>query len=584
MSRTLSSTVALCIPVLVVWFLLLSEHSLYTKHGLGVQNYSDERPYSLTKDNFSWESILPSEELIWTDCYSENQCARLKVPLDYAHPEGDSVAIAMRRIHSRLPHSSPDYRGPILLNPGGPGGSGVDFIPRYGAYISTIVGPEFDVIGFDPRGIGRSTPRVSFFESRAEREIWAGSGFSAEVSMNSSAETLGRAYAQGIVTGQLAGERDDGSLRFINTDHTARDMLRMVQAHSMDKIQYWGFSYGSVLGATFASMFPDNVGRLVIDGVADSEDYFATKWSTSLIDTDKAWASFLQGCVSAGPDECAFYAPTAAEISDKVDKIYASLRARPIPVRTDTSFGIVDYSMLRRKIFTSLYTPYANFPKLAQALADLSTGNATALFKMFEKPAFQCACDPAEYLFEPVEEAGTGVLCNDGNRISPEYEDLVAHYQEMSKNSSWADMWQFVRMPCMAWPDFPKTHFQGPFVANTSFPILLVGNTADPVTPLWSAKKMSQGFKGSVVLTQDSTGHCSLSGPSICTRKHIRNYFLDGTLPPPDTVCPVIAPPFPTDDLRTEAETQAFLSAEDRELSDVVQELASKFSIRFPGG
>ncbi|KAJ6478062.1 hypothetical protein C8R47DRAFT_1323137 [Mycena vitilis] len=379
MSRALSSIVALCITALFTWFLLLSEQSLYTKHGHGAQNYNDE-----TKDNFSWESIVPSEELIWTECYTENQCARLKVPLDYAHPEGESVAIAMRRIHSRSPHSSPEYRGPILLNPGGPGGSGVDFIPRYGAYISTIVGPEFDVIGFDPRA--RHQPlHPARLVLRIRGRNLGGLQFSAEVSMNSSAETLGRAYAQGIVTGQLAGERDDGSLRFINTDHTARDMLRH---------QYWGFSYGSVLGATFASMFPDNVGRLVIDGVADSEDYFA----------------------------------------NKVDKIYASLRARPIPVQIDTSFGIVDYSMLRRKIFTSLYTPYANFPKLAQALADLSTGNATTLFKMFEKPAFQCACDPADYLFEPVEEAGPGVLCNDGKRISPEYEDLVVHYQEMSKN------------------------------------------------------------------------------------------------------------------------------------------------------
>ncbi|KAJ7770360.1 hypothetical protein B0H14DRAFT_2402404 [Mycena olivaceomarginata] len=197
------------------------------------------------------------------------------------------------------------------------------------------------------KGIGRSTPRVSFFATRAERAISL-DNFQ-KTSMNSSAYALPHAYARGLVEGQLAGERDDGSLRFINTDHTARDMLRIVQAHGLEKIQYWRFfTYGSVLGATFASMFPDNVGRLVIDGVVDSENYFASsEWSNNLIHTDKVWMAFVNGCVAAGPNGCAFFASAAAEILASLDKLYASLRARPIPVRTNTSFGIVDYSTLR---------------------------------------------------------------------------------------------------------------------------------------------------------------------------------------------------------------------------------------------
>ncbi|KAJ6582253.1 TAP-like protein-domain-containing protein [Mycena capillaripes] len=519
------------------------------------------------KDKFSWEAIDPTEELIWADCYSENQCARLKVPLDYAHADGASAAIAMLRIHSRVLHDAPNYRGPMLINPGGPGGSGVDFVAQIGAQLSTIVGPEFDVIGFDPRGIGRSIPHASYFDNRAEREIW---GNPQVVSINASADGLARAWAQGMVEGQLAGQRDDGSLAFINTDHTARDMLRIMRAHSREKVQYWGFS--SVLGATFASMFPDHVERLVIDGVVDSENYFATEWSNNLMDTDKVWMSFIYGCVAAGPQGCSFFAPTAAEILNSVEKIYASLRARPIP------------HLFR----SSLYSPYAKFPTLARALADLSAGNATALFKMSETPPFECACDPAEYIFEPVRDAAAAVACNDGKRISPEYEGVLGHYENLRKISSWADVWEFIRMPCLSWPDFPKTHFQGPFVANTSFPILLVGNTMDPVTPLWAAKKMSQGFARSVVLTQDSAGHCSLSGPSVCTQKHIRNYFLDGTLPPPETVCSVIAGPFPSDELyaKSGADAQAPFNgaAEDRVLVDAIRELAMTFDVRFPGG
>ncbi|KAJ6541006.1 TAP-like protein-domain-containing protein [Mycena vulgaris] len=537
-------------------------------------------------DKFSWETIVPTEELIWTDCYVDNQCARLKVPLDYSHPDAASAAIAMIRIHSTVPHNSTNYRGPILINPGGPGGSGVDMIARRGPQISTIVGPEFDVIGFDPRGIARSTPRVSFYETRSEREIWLSNANPHEISLNASTDAPARVWARAIVDGKLAGERDDGALRYITTDHTARDMLRIVQAHGLEKIQYWGFSYGSILGAVFASMFPENIGRFVIDGVADSESYFANEWDDDLIDADKVWSSFLDGCVAAGPQGCPFYSPTAAEISENVDRLYASLRERPIPVRTDISFGLVDYSMLRRVIFSSLYSPYATFPALAQALADLSTGNATALFNMSRRPPFQCSCDESEYRFESVGDATFGVMCNDATQISREYEDSISHYARMSETTTWADVWEPFRMACVGWPEFPKNHFQGPFVANTSFPLLLVGNTADPVTPLWSAHKMSEGFNGSVVLTQDSVGHASISAPSICTQKHIRQYFLNGVLPEPGTICDVIGSPFPASDYQDLSDAQAVLTlpAADRILFDAVRELSTTmFPFHFRG-
>ncbi|KAJ6607894.1 Alpha/Beta hydrolase protein [Mycena sp. CBHHK59/15] len=502
-------------------------------------------------DKFAWDTIEPTEELIWKNCYSGNQCARLKVPLDYSNPGDASAAIAMVRLHSVVPHNSTSYRGPVLINPGGPGGSGVDVVLGRGSMLAAILGPEFDIIGFDPRGISRSTPRVSFFETRAEREIWGAQLI--VKSMNASTDALPRAWARSLITGQLAGERDKGSLRYINTDHTARDMLRIVQAHGREKLQYWGFSYGSVLGATFASMFPDNVERLVIDGVADSENYFATEWSNNLLDADKSWASFMDGCAAAGPDGCPFYAPTASAISDKVNQIYASLRARPIPVRTNTSYGLVDYSMLRKVIFEGLYSPFATS----------DAGNGTALLQLAQRPAFECGCDPAEFRFESVGDAGTAVVCNDGKPISAKFEDAERHYREVSRTSSWADMWMTIRMPCSTWPDFPKDHFQGPFVANTSFPLLLVGNTAG------LAKKMSKGFPGSVVLTQDSAGHCSISAPSLS----------------PDTVCPVIGSPFPAADLNDAADAQVVLalSAADRSLLEVLRELAMSFDIRFPG-
>ncbi|KAJ6481027.1 hypothetical protein C8R45DRAFT_319408 [Mycena sanguinolenta] len=605
MAASIRRLLACCLPFVALWF--FSKELPYVKYTLS----GDDRQANMcamdahrATGDFAWESIAPTEELIWTDCYSSQQCARLKVPLDYSRSDDASAAIALIRTPSAVPHDSPRYRGPVLINPGGPGGSGVDTVAAAGPLLSTIIGPEFDIVGFDPRGVGRSTPRISFFASRAERQIWAVEG-AGTFSVNSSADALARGWARGIVLGQLAGKQDDGSLRFMTTDHTARDMLKIVQAHGREKLQYWGFSYGSVLGATFAAMFPQNVGRLVIDGVMDSEDYYATKWSKNLFDTDKTWMSFINGCVAAGPTGCALYAQTAAEIIEKVDRIYASVRARPIPVRTDTSSGLVDWTTVRSAIFFSLYSPYTHFSIMARALADLHERNGTMMFKIFKKHEFQCVCDLAQYQFELLPEASSGIICNDGERISPEYEDVVGYYERLSETSSWADVWGRARMSCLAWPDFPKDHFQGPFVANTSFPILLVGNTMDPVTPLWAAKKMSEGFAGSVILTQDSPGvrgvvsliarnhtipqHCSIASVSLCTFKYIRQYFLDGTLPAPSTVCPVVIPLFPpgpsadvADGDQARVRFVNTLSAADRRLFEAGKELVEMSRICFP--
>ncbi|KAJ7499676.1 hypothetical protein FB451DRAFT_1385359 [Mycena latifolia] len=274
-------------------------------------------------------------------------------------------------------------------------------------------------------------------------------------------------------------------------------------------------------------------------------------------DADKVWSAFVGGCIAGGPEGCPSFSPTAAEISENVETlyVYASFRDRPIPVRTNVSFGLVDYSMLRRAILRSLYFPYATFPVLTQALADLYAGNATALFKISEQPPFECVCDASEYQFESVGEAGFGVLCNDAKQISRTYEDTVAHYQQMP--SIWADVWE------MGWPEFPKNYFR------------------DSVAPLWSTHKMAQGFNGCIVLTQDSTGHCSVSGPSICTQKHI----LEGILPDPGNICPVIGTPFPANEFQTlvDPDTQAVLSlaTADHSLFQTVRELATTSHLHF---
>ncbi|KAJ7689457.1 TAP-like protein-domain-containing protein [Mycena rosella] len=517
--------------------------------------------------HFSWADVIPSDNLKWVDCYLEHQCARLNMPLNYSEPDGEKAVIAMTRYPAAVPADSPLYRGPVLFNPGGPGGSGVTFIALAGSALAQIVGPQFDVIGFDPRGVAHSTPRVSLFETDVERVLWDDA---VPRELNASEDGVARAWARAQINGRLAAERAGEYLPHVNTENTARDMLRIVEAHGMEKLQYWGISYGSVLGAVFATLFPDKVERIVIDGVVDAENYFDTLWSHNLFDTDRALQAFFDGCVAAGPAGCAFYAPTAEAISQNLTTLYESIRARPTPVHTGSGYGLVDFSFLRALVFSALYWPLTLFSPLADILAGLAREDGAPIFELFPQPPFQCSCDPAEHQFDAVPDATVAIICNDGRTVPSDFGDIEQYYAGMTKTSSWGSMLASVRIACSGWPDFPKKHFQGPVGANTSIPMLIIGNTADPITPLWAqvdaAEKTAKAFPGSVVLTQDCPGHTSLAAPSPCTWGHIREYFRSGTLPAADTVCPVIGSPFPDGDLLPHAQT--VLSATERRVFD----------------
>ncbi|KAM6503183.1 TAP-like domain containing protein, partial [Amanita muscaria] len=479
-----------------------------------------------------------SQKLQWQDCYPDNsvkfQCARLLVPLNYSAPFSSSnqASIALIRTPSAYPQNSTHYKGPILFNPGGPGGSGVQFVLEVAPIFRAILGNAFDLVGFDPRGVSRSLPAVSFFNSSADRDVFL-SRLSVYSVINASTNSIAEGVAGAHIIGALAeatNSNTGGYLDNINTEFTARDMLTITQAHGRDKLQYWGFSYGSVLGATFAALFPDKVERLIIDGVDDAENYYTTAWLANLLDTDKVMQTFFDGCFAAGPSNCAFYASSPEAISQNLQQIYKSVASRPIFVvsNSTSSYGVVDYSVVRISVFSALYQPYALFAPLAQSLAALSKGDGRAIWDLTQSGG------PSDISVDPE----IAIICNDGNSIPGTIEDAESHFNDLQKISQFADSWASIRLLCSGWPALPK-HFRGPFTVNTSFPLLVIGNTADPVTPLANAKKMSAGFAGSVVLTQDSPGHSSLAAPSTCTAKYVRAYFENGTLPQGGTVCPV---------------------------------------------
>ncbi|KAF8896781.1 hypothetical protein CPB84DRAFT_1848139 [Gymnopilus junonius] len=335
----------------------------------------------LAQANFNWTSISGSSNLSWVDCYSPPiQCTRLNVPFNYSDPSAEEATLALIRIPSTL-NGTADYRGPVLFNPGGPGSSGVDFIVQTGTLVAAAIGQEFDLVS-----ISNSVPLISFFETDAERAAF---DLSSEATDSTAAPgILPSQWAHFQIFGHLAQDRDTaGFLPHVTTDNVARDMLTIVEAHGETMLKYWGISYGTVLGATFASMFPDKVERLIIDGVLDMEGYFATDWSTQLLDTDKLLQEFINA------------------ISKNIDALYQQVLAQPAVAYSpsEPQYGTVDHTTLKNAIFSSFYTPFSSFAPLAQGLADLKSGNGSVLFQLS---------------FPHVSEVVAAVACGDGQAVT----------------------------------------------------------------------------------------------------------------------------------------------------------------------
>ncbi|SJL15396.1 uncharacterized protein ARMOST_18893 [Armillaria ostoyae] len=482
---------------------------------------------------------------------------RLKVPIDYSNEDGDKAALAVIRFPAQ---SETEYKGTILINPGGPGISGVSALTSSGPFAASVIGNQYDFVSFDPRGVGNSTPRAEFFLSKEEQYQWLASTNNWATVVNTTSDQIPHLWASAQVLAELAKERDSGILDYISTDNVARDMLRISEAAGQEKLQYWGDSYGTVLGSTFAAMFPDKVERMVLDGVVDVDAYYSGDWRNKIADADKAMQSFFDGCVAAGPDACAFYASTAEQISDNLDSLYDSLLIQPVPVVSPPFYGVVDYAALRATVWDALCSPYDLFSILAEGLASLAAGNGTIIYEVQAD-----VYDPSSG-YDNSRDAEIAIACGDAVNNTDTVADLFAYSHDVEASSTFSDSLLIMqRIRCTGWKfhredrftgeilsayvhqDFVLKHLLiGPITGNTSYPILFIGNMADPVTPLSAAKKLSTAFPGSVVLTQNSSGHTSISASSECTHAYVQAYFQNGTLPKDGTVCEVESEMFPT--------------------------------------
>ncbi|KAI1407887.1 alpha/beta-hydrolase [Hypoxylon sp. FL1857] len=524
---------------------------LWQFHGprMLIDCFTNREPEDVDFTDWEWSDIKPSKTLQWQRCYNNTyDCARLDVPMDWLEPSDsprERVVLAVIRLRAT---ELGDYKGPIFFNPGGPGGSGVYALTDRGAHLQTIAGKNHDIISFDPRGVGASIPRVDCWGSEEKSRLWALQDVGV---VDAHPGVIFDAFARATALSQACERNMNSSnlLSHISTASHARDLLEILHQTGQDKLKYWGFSYGTILGGVFAAMYPDKVERLVSDGNVDYREWHLHSYINFLRDTDKVMEAFYDFCYKAGPSSCAFYSTSPEAIKGRLENLLERIRQHPIIVQAAETGPdmpqLITWSHVKRLISAALYRPIFMFKSFANVLEALENGVGEPFYQLVKSekstpPICSIEAIPPNVprLEEGNADAFPAILCADSPPVEDTVEDFANFVEELMHISSAAgDVNALFRMACVGRTIRPRWRYTGPFEGNTSHPILYVANIADNVAPLISARNNSQGFPGSVVLVQNSYGHTSLSAASTCTAGYIRAYFQNGTLPKPGTTC-----------------------------------------------
>ncbi|KAJ5570452.1 uncharacterized protein N7459_009882 [Penicillium hispanicum] len=515
------------------------------------------------------------EKIKWESCgelkNTPLECSTLHVPMDQFDPKksGDRT-FTIPLIRMRGENATKN----LLLNPGGPGGGGFDLIYRMGEHLKVLVGEGFHLVSFDPRGVNSSTPLASCYPDAPTRH---------DLSRVRSWDVLvdsPEIYAWTHNFVQACTETMGEYAKYINTPQTAADMNSILDALGQDDMFYWGFSYGSVLGQTYAGMFPERSERVIIDGVVDQFEWYGGLFEAySQVDADKVLDGFLEECFKSGDSNCSLslLATSKEDLHEKVLSYMEKLREQPISVYiNNTLYGLLDYNQIwYNGVFPALLKPYT-WSSLAENLHQLMQGNATAAFLAYGKG------EVLSYQHEAYEV----VTLNDGlsgPKHWPQDRKSFLNNDKIisSLNQSLFGPSQHKLLSIRQQWTVPKTHTYVPRKAvKTASPLLILSTTYDPVCPLGAARAAEAGFEGSQVVEVKGYGHCSPAVPSLCATKILRQFLYEGHLPQTYTQCEVDLPYFREPRKGNLVSSQKlFANAEDEEIHFAQLALAKEWKV-----
>ncbi|GGO07716.1 peptidase [Microbispora rosea subsp. aerata] len=470
--------------------------------GCGGARVTPEEYASATPSSLSWK---PCEE---TATSSGFECATLEVPLDYARPEGRKIGIALVRLRAT---DQAQRIGSLVFNFGGPGGSGVTTLINAAHAFSTL-NRRYDLVSFDPRGVERSSGVRCLSGPEMDKYI------SEEPSENTATETkLVKGFAQ-------ACERNAGwILPYVGTVNVARDMESLRVALGEPYLNYFGFSYGTHLGAVYATQYPKKVGRMVLDSAVDPSVTMLEMAKTQTLGFQKAYEDYLADCTKTRTS-CPLGA-TPVEANATVLKLLDTLTRTPGKVGSRK----VTEDIARVGITQALYSKYT-WPLLTEALDEGRKGKLDGLLAL----ADQYTGRQPNGSYSTLQFSLPAVLCVDSTD-----RPTVAQAEELARRlRERAPIFAPTAIgagACSVWPvrgDDAARHID----ATGSNPILVVGVTNDPATPYQWAPRLAEQLRTGVLLTLNGEGHGAY-GQNQCIDDKVNAYLLEGKVPPEGTRC-----------------------------------------------
>ncbi|WP_131736612.1 alpha/beta hydrolase [Actinomadura roseirufa] len=503
---------------------------------------------------------VPAPKLHWYECYDRAECATVRLPLDYDDPKGPTTEVAVLRMKAR---KAEQRIGSLFVNPGGPGGQGTAMAYQAPSFLSPDVLDRFDVIGFDPRGIGFSVNVKCFKSTRDQTLALQGSGVAFPVGgkQESAFIASSRALGKGCST---SGKTLAGAM---STAEAARDMDVLRRAVGDKKLTYLGFSYGTVLGQYYANMFPDRLRAVAADGVVNPVSWTGTPATAGRIlddrlrtadGTAKALHELLVRCAKAGKPKCEF-----AGYGDPVknfDVLAKRLKAKPAGAEGARVF----YSDFISAVQTWLYAPggYTFIDEFSSELWRETSPTSTAAQAGAARRALATRIaerraevkrqkEAAEkvlaydFPYDNGLDAFSGVTCTDGLHPKKAGSWPAATAAADKRAPYFGRAWGWTSVQCAgdAWTVRDEDAYTGPFNRRTSAPVLFVGNYYDPATNYNEAVSSSKLLPNSRLLSSNSWGHTAY-GTSKCVTEAVDAYLVAGTLPPAGKVCVGDTQPF----------------------------------------
>jgi pimeloyl-ACP methyl ester carboxylesterase len=451
------------------------------------------------------------QRLVWRLCDKSFQCTSLTVPLDYAHPAGRTLHIAVIR-----QPSSGSHDGSLIINPGGPGGSGVTFEEQASSAFSQLT-DHYDLVSFDPRGVGRSDPIRCVTSTQLTTFINVN-----PVPQNAAEHA--ELVAQAKLFANDCYARNGNYLEHVGTIDQARDMDVLRAALGDAKLTYYGASYGTYLGAKYAQLFPTHIRAMVLDGALNPDEPSTQENQVQAAGFQTDLDDSLAACVKAG--SCPL-GSTDADAQAFIESLKASITATP----ENVNGRVLGAGEFFEGLASGLYTP-ADWPQLWVALANAKNGDGTDLL-LFADSLTERNSDGS---YSNLIESNLAINCID--RPSP---TSVAVYDRnatrfAAESPDFGAAIEYGSLPCAFWrvPPVEPVH---PVAAPGAPPILVIGTTRDPATPYVWAQALAKQLTSGVLLTFVGDGHTAYLRHDPCVDAAVKSYIDDLTTPKVGTTC-----------------------------------------------